>query len=362
MTRGLIEKDSELSDEEVMRFIFAAGFSTAKSLTQLSGRGVGMDVVQSEIADLGGSVELHSKHNQGTLFTFRVPFTVSMNRALLVSAGGEQLAVPLDSIEGIVRVSPFELEQYYGEDATEFLYAGQQYDFSYLGHLINGSSYHSNPEMVSALPVLLVRGGDKFYALQVDRLIASREIVVKSLGAQFANLEGIAGATVLGDGSVVMIADLAALIRSENSVATHSNVVSLEKARDHLVAMVVDDSVTVRKVTSRLLERRGMDVVTAKDGLDAMLQLEDVKPDFILLDIEMPRMDGFEVVTRIRNDVDLAHIPIIMITSRTGDKHRERALGLGANAFLGKPYQEAILFEAINNVLPASGLDEQFGT
>jgi len=362
LSRGLIEKDSELSDEEVMRFIFAAGFSTAKSLTQLSGRGVGMDVVQSEIADLGGSVELHSKHNQGTLFTFRVPFTVSMNRALLVSAGGEQLAVPLDSIEGIVRVSPFELEQYYGEDATEFLYAGQQYDFSYLGHLINGSSYHSTPEMVSALPVLLVRGGDKFYALQVDRLIASREIVVKSLGAQFANLEGIAGATVLGDGSVVMIADLAALIRSENSVATHSNVVSLEKERDHLVAMVVDDSVTVRKVTSRLLERRGMDVVTAKDGLDAMLQLEDVKPDFILLDIEMPRMDGFEVVTRIRNDTDLAHIPIIMITSRTGDKHRERALGLGANAFLGKPYQEAILFEAINNVLPASGLDEQFGT
>jgi len=362
LARGLIDKDSELSDEEVMRFIFAAGFSTAKSLTQLSGRGVGMDVVQSEIADLGGSVELHSKHNQGTLFTFRVPFTVSMNRALLVSAGGEQLAVPLDSIEGIVRVSPFELEQYYGDDATEFLYAGQQYDFSYLGHLINGSSYHSNPEMVTALPVLLVRGGEKFYALQVDRLIASREIVVKSLGAQFANLEGIAGATVLGDGSVVMIADLAALVRSESSVATHSNVVSLERARDHLVAMVVDDSVTVRKVTSRLLERRGMDVVTAKDGLDAMLQLEDVKPDVILLDIEMPRMDGFEVVTRIRNDAELAEIPIIMITSRTGDKHRERALGLGANAFLGKPYQEEILFDTINDVLPTAEFNEQFGT
>ena len=362
LSRGLIEKDSELSDEEVMRFIFAAGFSTAKALTQLSGRGVGMDVVQSEIADLGGSIELHSKKKQGTLFTFRVPFTVSMNRALLVSAGGEHLAVPLDSIEGIVRVSPFELEQYYGEDATDFLYAGQKYDFSYLGHLINGSSYHTNPDMVSALPVLLVRGGDKFYALQVDRLIASREIVVKSLGAQFANLEGIAGATVLGDGSVVMIADLAALVRAESNVATHSNVISLDKARDHLVAMVVDDSVTVRKVTSRLLERRGMDVVTAKDGLEAMLQLEDTKPDFILLDIEMPRMDGFEVVTRIRNDAELQDIPIIMITSRTGDKHRERALSLGANAFLGKPYQEAILFDAINNVLPAAVVNEQFGT
>ena len=362
LTRGLIEKDNVLSDEEVMRFIFAAGFSTAKQLTQLSGRGVGMDVVQSEIADLGGSIELHSKKKQGTLFTFRVPFTVSMNRALLVSAGGERLAVPLDSVEGIVRVSPFELEQYYGEDATEFLYAGQKYDFSYLGHLINGSSYHTNPDTVSALPVLLVRSGDNFYALQVDRLIASREIVVKSLGAQFANLEGIAGATVLGDGSVVMIADLAALVRADSSTASHSNVIPLDKTRDHLIAMVVDDSVTVRKVTSRLLERRGMDVVTAKDGLDAMLQLEDVKPDFILLDIEMPRMDGFEVVTRIRNDAELLDIPIIMITSRTGDKHRERALSLGANAFLGKPYQEGILFDAINNVLPATVSQEQFGT
>lgn len=362
LSRGLIDKDSALTDEEVMRFIFAAGFSTAKELTQLSGRGVGMDVVQSEIADLGGSVELHSKKNQGTLFTFRVPFTVSMNRALLVSAGGERLAVPLDSVEGIVRVSPFELEQYYGDDAADFLYAGQKYDFSYLGHLINGSSYHSNPDMLSALPVLLVRGGDKFYALQVDRLIASREIVVKSLGAQFANLEGIAGATVLGDGSVVMIADLAALVRAEGSATTQSNVVPIDKAREHLVAMVVDDSVTVRKVTGRLLERRGMDVVTAKDGLDAMLQLEDIKPDFILLDIEMPRMDGFEVVTRIRNDAALSDIPIIMITSRTGEKHRERALSLGANVFLGKPYQEAILFDAINQLLPAAMLNEQFGT
>lgn len=362
IARGLVDKDANLSDEEVMRFIFAAGFSTAKELTQLSGRGVGMDVVQSEIADLGGSVELHSKQKQGTMFVFRVPFTVSMNRALLVSTGGETLAVPLDSIEGIVRVSPFEIEQYYGDDADDFFYAGQKYDFNYLGHLINGSSYHSNPDMVAALPVLLVRGADKFYALQVDRLIGSREIVVKSLGSQFSNVEGIAGATVLGDGSVVMIADLVALVRAESNSVNSNNIVSIEKTRDHLVAMVVDDSVTVRKVTSRLLERRGMDVVTAKDGLDAMLQLEEVKPDFILLDIEMPRMDGFEVITRIRNDKALANIPIIMITSRTGDKHKTRALNLGANAFLGKPYQEAILFDAINNVLPGAMHKEQFGT
>lgn len=358
----LMSKDDDLSDEDVMKFIFAAGFSTAKELTQISGRGVGMDVVQSEMTALGGSVEVISRAQQGTMFIFRLPFTVSMNRALLVSAGGETLAVPLDSIEGIVRVSPFELEEYYGENAAKFFYAGQQYEFDYLGSLLNGSQYQASPEMLAALPVLLVRGGDKFVALQVDRLLGSREIVVKSLGKQFANLEGIAGATVLGDGSVVMIADLVALVRSEHARSETSDVVSLDKKRDNLLAMVVDDSVTVRKVTTRLLERRGMDVVTAKDGLDAILQLDDVKPDFILLDIEMPRMDGFEVVARIKNDPKLADIPIIMITSRTGDKHRERALGLGANGYLGKPYQEAVLFEAINKVMPQTLVDEQFGT
>lgn len=361
LARGLMSESDTLSDSEVMRFIFAAGFSTAKQLTQLSGRGVGMDVVQSEIADLGGSVDMVSRAGSGTTFTFRLPFTVSMNRALLVVAGGETLAVPLDSIEGIVRVSPFELEEYYGENAADFFYAGQQYDFNYLGNLINSSTYQANPDMLAALPVLLVRGGDKFVALQVDRLLGSREIVVKGLGAQFANLDGIAGATVLGDGSVVMIADLVALVRSEQNMQDANNVISMSKSRDRLLAMVVDDSVTVRKVTTRLLERRGMDVVTAKDGLDAMHQLDDVKPDFILLDIEMPRMDGFEVVARIRNDAKLAGIPIIMITSRTGDKHRERALGLGANSFLGKPYQEAVLFEAISEVLPSAILEERFG-
>ncbi len=360
---GLMQAGDSLSDEEIIRFIFAPGFSTAKSITQISGRGVGMDVVQSDIKELGGTVDLRSIPGQGATFVFRLPFTVSMNRVLLVSAGGETLAVPLDSIEGIVRVSPFELEEYYGENAAEFFYAGQQYDFQYLGNLVNGSVYQSNPDMLAALPILLVRGADQFVALQVDRLLGSREIVVKGLGKQFTNLEGIAGATVLGDGSVVMITDLIALTRSEACVVGSNANLTTETARACPLGMVIDDSVTVRKVTTRLLERKGFDVATAKDGLDAMTKLEDIKPDFILLDIEMPRMDGFEVLARIRNDERLADIPVIMITSRTGDKHRERALGLGANCFLGKPYQENILFETIEEVLSVvSDTTERFGT
>ncbi len=360
--KGLLAADNTLTDDEVAQVIFSPGFSTAKSVTQISGRGVGMDIVKSEIQELGGSVELQTVKGKGTTFVFRLPFTMSMNRALLVSAGGEAIAVPLDTIEGIVRVSPYELEEYYGENALDFLYAGHKYDFRYLGSVLNGCEPQYSSEMVGALPVLLVRAGDNLIAYQVDRLLGSREIVVKSLGPQFTGLPGIIGATVLGDGSVVMIADLGALgrdsRRAQAAAAVEVDARDERSGRERPLAMVVDDSVTVRKVTTRLLERQGMDVVTAKDGLDAMEKLEELKPDFMLLDIEMPRLDGFEVVSRVRHDPRLEDLPIIMITSRTGEKHRERALSLGANEFLGKPYQEQVLFARIAEVVPE--LDSQY--
>ncbi|MGB5324923.1 MAG: Hpt domain-containing protein [Pseudomonadales bacterium] len=347
---GLMQEDDQLGDDEIKQFIMSAGFSTASKVTQISGRGVGMDVVQKEIHELGGTVELVSEQGVGTTFVFRLPFTVSMNRALLVGAGGETLAVPLDSIEGIVRVSPYELEEYYGDAAIDFMYAGQRYDFRYLGSLINGSEPQYSSDMVGALPVLLVRAGEKLVAFQVDRLLGSREIVVKSLGPQFARIEGVSGATVLGDGSVVMIADLASLVRNEDALDSAGREAIMPKAesRDCPLVMVVDDSVTVRKVTTRLLEREGFEVITAKDGLDAIEKLEEVTPDIMLCDIEMPRLDGFEVVTRVRNEPRLANMPIVMISSRTGDKHTERALSLGANDFLGKPYQDKNLLSTIN--------------
>ncbi|NNL56270.1 MAG: response regulator, partial [Pseudomonadales bacterium] len=357
---GLMQKNEQLPDDEIKQFIMSAGFSTAAKVTQISGRGVGMDVVQKEIQELGGTLELVSEKGKGTAFIFRLPFTVSMNRALLVGAGGETLAVPLDSIEGIVRVSPYELEEYYGDAAIDFMYAGQRYDFRYLGALINGSEPQYSSDMVGALPVLLVRAGEKLVAFQVDRLLGSREIVVKSLGPQFLNIQGVSGATVLGDGSVVMIADLAALVRHEaDLVAVDGNsIMPQNDSRDCPLVMVVDDSVTVRKVTTRLLERQGFEVVTAKDGLDAVEKLEDITPDIMLLDIEMPRLDGFEVVTRVRHEQRLATMPIVMISSRTGDKHRERAISLGANGFLGKPYQDKNLLSTINDFLPGHAAEQ----
>jgi len=269
-------------------------------------------------------------------------------------------AVPLNTIEGIVRVSPYELEEFYKEGSDlPYSYAGKDYRMEYMGTLLNSGHKPKLQGQVLPLPVLLVRGADHPIALQVDSLMGSREVVVKSLGAQFSTVDGVSGATILGDGSVVIILDLAALIRAE-----HARTLELEKEADvvesgsqeadtdrPLRVMVVDDSVTVRKVTSRVLQRQGYEVFTAKDGVDAIAKLQDERPDIMLLDIEMPRMDGFEVASHVRHNEQIKDLPIIMITSRTGEKHRERAMSIGVNHYMGKPFQESVLLETIDSLV-----------
>jgi chemosensory pili system protein ChpA (sensor histidine kinase/response regulator) len=356
--RGMIEAGAELSDYELLQFILQAGFSTAEKVTQISGRGVGMDVVHAEVKQLGGSMIIDSTPGQGTRFQIRLPFTVSVNRALMVQGGEEQYAVPLNTIEGIVRVMPHELEACYQSTPPCYHFGGRSYELRYIGELLNNclapKLSGQNQAQNQPLPVLLVHVHDQWVAVQVDALAGSREIVVKSLGAQFAGVQGISGATILGDGRVVFILDLLAHIRALHlrlaaQQAAGLNVpkfAEVEQARPLLV-MVVDDSVTVRKVTGRLLERHGMNVLTAKDGIDAMALLQEHTPDILLLDIEMPRMDGFEVATQIRQDERLKDLPIIMITSRSGQKHRDHAMAIGVNDYLSKPYQESVLLESI---------------
>ncbi|WP_404365863.1 Hpt domain-containing protein [Marinobacter sp.] len=354
--QGMLREDEELSDREILQFILQPGFSTAQKVTQISGRGVGMDVVASEIKQLGGSLDIDSMLGKGTTFTVRLPFTVSVNRALMVSTGEDFYAIPLNTIEGIVRVSTYELEEYYQPDAPMYEYAGQQYRLQYLGGLLHSEHHPKLQGQALPLPVILVRGAEQPMALQVDSLMGSREIVVKSLGPQFGSVRGVSGATILGDGNVVVILDLPAMIRSD-ILSERQRLAQMQGSEEtqrrearQTVVMVVDDSVTVRKVTSRLLERNGMEVITAKDGLDAVAQLQDHQPDIILLDIEMPRMDGFEVASFVRHDETLKHTPICMITSRTGQKHRERALAIGVNEYLGKPFQETELLETIQRL------------
>jgi chemosensory pili system protein ChpA (sensor histidine kinase/response regulator) len=347
--RGLLSVDADLSDEQVLEFVLAAGFTTAKSLTQISGRGVGMDVVQSEVKQLGGSISISSTAGRGTCFTVRLPFTVSVNRALMVTLADDQYAIPLNTIEGIVLLADDKLAYHYGPGAPTFDYAGIPYQVRYLGNYL-GREYVPKSDR-STVPVVLVRSGDHAVAVHVDGVQGSREIVVKSLGPQFAGVGGISGATILGDGSVVVILDLLALIRSQGTAANVGSRAPAASAEEPIWVLVVDDSVTVRKVTSRLLERQGMNVMIAKDGVEAIASLQERRPDIVLLDIEMPRMDGFEVARQVRHDERLAGLPIVMISSRSGKKHTDRAFELGVKRFLGKPFQENELLEIIEELV-----------
>ena len=346
--RGLLSPDSDMNDRDVLQFILQPGFSTAEKITQISGRGVGMDVVHEEVRQLGGSMVIDSTPGQGVHFRIRLPFTVAVNRALMVQCHDDQYAIPLNTIESIVRVLPAELDGYYQIDPPTYTYAGQRYELCYLGELLKTGARPKLLGQSQPLPVLLMQCNERHIAVQVDATAGTREIVVKSLGPQFSAVQGLSGATILGDGRVVLILDLLAPIRAMPSHAPRRPTTEGEGEHQRpLLVLVVDDSVTVRKVTSRLLERHGMHVLTAKDGVDAMALLAEHAPDLMLLDIEMPRMDGFEVATQVRNDPRLAHLPIIMITSRTGQKHRDRAMAIGVNDYLGKPYQESVLLDSI---------------
>ena len=352
LERGLITESSELSDHELQQLIFEAGFSTAQKVTQISGRGVGMDVVSSEIKQMGGVVEINSEAGKGATFTVKLPFTVSVNQALMIRVGEDVYAVPLTNIEGIVRVSPFEIQEYYDNPEARFEYAGMPYHMRYMGNLLDHNVTTNLEGVTKPLPVLLLHGAEHPTAVQVDELMGSREIVVKSVGQQLSLLSGLSGATILGDGRVVLILDVPALTRRADAIvdvdATIEEVVEEEKVTK---VMVVDDSITVRKVTQRLLQRHDYEVILAKDGVDALSVLHDNKPDVMLLDIEMPRMDGFELATIIRHDDKLKQLPIIMITSRTGEKHRERAESIGVNRYMGKPYNEVDLLQTIESLL-----------
>ncbi len=347
--QGLLDPDAEVTDEEAMQFILRAGFSTAGQLTQSAGRGIGMDVVASEIAKLGGTLRMESQAGAGTEFTIRLPFTLAVTQALIVRTGTELYALPLPTVEGIIRVSREEFQQHMEAEDPAIDYAGQHYAFRHLGQFV-GTGPSRIAEEEERISIILVRAGENSTALITDEMIDSREVVVKPVGAQLATIRGISGATILGDGRVVVILDAGALVRASRPPLEQAGP-AVDEPRAEPVALVVDDSITMRRVTQRLLERNNFQVFTAKDGVEAIGVLQEHVPDIILLDVEMPRMDGYEFASHVRNNPETRELPIIMITSRVSEKHRARAIEIGVNDYLGKPYQEQALMEAVRDLL-----------
>ena len=356
--KGFLDPKAEVDERHIFEFIFQPGFSTSKEVTQTSGRGVGMDVVKTEIGALGGRVETSSTMNKGTTFRLYLPLTLAVTQTLMVHAAGKMYAIPSSMIAQVLELKNDQITQ--ATSQKFWVWKDESYEFHFLPRLLGDANAMPEPRRLHW--VLLLRSGQRRIAVQVDDLQGTQEVVVKNIGAQVARVVGIAGATVLGDGRIVLILNPIALanrpsapiIRLEEVIPELASVTTAYEP-DHpkeeatKCIMVVDDSLTVRKITSRMLERNGYEVLLAKDGLEALEKLNSAErlPDVVLSDIEMPKMDGFDLLKNIRDTERLKHLPVIMITSRTADKHRNFALKTGANEYLGKPYNEEHLLELL---------------
>ena len=352
--KGLLDPERANDEAYLSTLILRSGFSTAESLSQLAGRGVGMDVVNEMVKQRRGQIGVYSLRGKGTQFTLSMPFSMSIAEVLLVEIAGQTFAAPMSSIAAISQVDRDSLQRSFDGETVYQHYNDQDYRQYILGAYFKPEQYSFAVEEQSA-PVLFINAGGEPVAFHVDRIQNRLEIIVKNVNRQVLNIPGISGATILGDGRVVPVLELLDLSRRIAGLTPiHDEVAAAEEARIPNV-LVVDDSVTMRKVSTRLLERHHYNVATAKDGLDAIEVLAGFTPDIILLDIEMPRMDGFEFASHVRNSSNVRDVPIVMITSRTGDKHRERADAIGVQGYLGKPYSEEVLIQTLEHLLKRRG-------
>ncbi len=362
--KGLLPPEQPATQDELIALLLRPGFSTATSVSQISGRGVGMDVVNEAIRAMRGALLIQTEPGQGTRFIIRLPFSLAVTQALLAQAGDAIFAIPLLSIELVTRLQESDFQAYLAGEPVQHRYSDRKYPLHNLGILVGGEQVLPFEEAKDRRPpILLFRSAEASAALQVEAVLGNQEIIVKPVNPHFNSVPGISGATVLGDGRVVVVLDLAALVRhigSQRQKQAESRALRAarqEARQEKLTIMVIDDSITMRKVTARILERHNIQVATAKDGMDAVAMLQTQVPDLAILDIEMPRMDGFEVVAHIRNQPHLRHLPVIMVTSRGGEKHRQRAMKLGVNDYLTKPYQEEQLLQSIRKILGERALE-----
>jgi chemosensory pili system protein ChpA (sensor histidine kinase/response regulator) len=365
---GVIAAGDVLSEGDAANLLFMPGFSTAEQITELSGRGIGMDIVRSEVNAMGGRIETTTQQNRGTTFKLILPLTTAVTQVVMLRVGDFTIGVPSGLVETVLRTPAATLEQAYRQNGFDI--GGQTLPFFWAGALLQVSA-HSNEAFGKTRSVAVFRSAGQRLALHVDEVLGNREVVVKNLGPQLAQLPGLAGVSVLASGAVALIynpvalaavfgeqarqmterADLASAKSADNTspAATTVSVVNLVP-----LILVVDDSITVRRVTQRLLKREGYRVTLASDGLDALEKLQEEKPTVVLSDIEMPRMDGFDLARNIRADAQLRDLPIIMITSRIAGKHREHAKELGVDHYLGKPYSEDELLGLVRSYCSAA--------
>ncbi|HEY9209620.1 MAG TPA: Hpt domain-containing protein [Acidovorax sp.] len=364
LAQGIVQADAEISDAEAANLIFMPGLSTASEVTGLAGRGIGMDVVRSEVNALGGRIETSTEAGKGAAFRMVLPLTTAVTQVVMLRAGDLAIGVPANVVEMVRRTSTADLEEAYRTGLFDDGF--EQLPFFWVGALLQASA-RSSEAATKTRPVVIFRSASQRIAMHVDEVLGNQEVVVKNLGPQLSRLPGLAGMSVLASGAVVLIYNPVALatVYGDQVRAASAGLPAIVAAEDAgtgtpagsmlpgptqvPLVLVVDDSITVRRVTQRLLQREGYRVALAADGLQALERLQEERPTVVLSDIEMPRMDGFDLARNIRADGALRGLPIIMITSRIAEKHREHAMELGVNHYLGKPYSDEELLSLIQH-------------
>lgn len=351
---GLISEGKNYSKDDLVNLIFHPGFSTAETISQVSGRGVGMDVVKSDVNAIGGSVTVLTEEGKGSTFRLVLPVTVAHDHSMLTSVMGKIIAIPAMMIDQVYSVKEHEILQAYKEGSISI--GGEKLELIYAGHLLGLLGSEIKPDVKHDNQLVKIKYLNETLIVHIDKIETTQEILVKPLGPVLNRVPGLLGASLLGDGRQVLIVN-PVLLKTQyvKHFLNNSITVNTESGEDNrssqITVMVVDDSLTVRRASEKMLTRNGFRVIFGKDGADALEQLQVETPDIILSDIEMPRMDGFEFVKNVKNTEKYSKIPVIMITSRTADKHKDYAFSLGANGFLGKPYREEELLSNINELL-----------
>lgn len=354
LNKGLLIQHQEYTDEEIIELIFQNGFSTADKVSKIAGRGVGMDIVKNEINGLNGSISIKTTSGKGTQFKIVLPVALATNHAMLSENMGKLVAIPAILVNEVISCKKLVLEEGYNKGYV--ISRGKEYKIVYMGHLVGELPFNKRPEIRNYNSIVLVNYLNEDLAVHVDRLHTTNEILIKKIGTHLSKVSGLLGVTLLGDGRQGIVVNPIMLENHYETNIKHQisyeneNVIENKKFNT-ISVMVVDDSITVRRVTSKMLEKNNFHVIVAKDGEDALEQLQISTPDIILSDIEMPNMDGFELLKNLKNSDKYRKIPVIMITSRTADKHKNYAFELGVNGFLGKPYQEEELLEKINELI-----------
>jgi chemosensory pili system protein ChpA (sensor histidine kinase/response regulator) len=345
-TMGLLAMDATPSEEALTETMFAPGFSTSSELTANAGRGIGMNVVRDTVLSQRGVIQVKSQTGQGVTFTLFLPLSLATAAVVIIQHGDRQFALPSNMVEQVLQLSLADLKL--ARQSGEILWRKERIALQQLALLLDEDGATETELRTALNSVIILRGVHGQLALEVQAILGNGEVVVRNIGPQVSTVKGIVGASVMPDGSIALIINPLLFLVSD-PIRKNKKSASVTTSTPIFKVLVVDDSLTVRRISQRLLERAGYSVLLARDGLHAIEILQTEQVSIVLLDIEMPRMDGFEFLHYLRQDTKTSTLPVVMITSRTADKHREHAKELGATAYLGKPFNETELLSLIKS-------------